>query len=122
MSEVREPVKKTSKKTKQRIIEKGFELICKEGYHNITCADITLKIPRILPRSQKTKTPQIRNPDRLLPSRHQATAQTHQTMANAKIPQQSLKRLQMRPQIPQKPRRLWLKAPKAHQTRGEIEK
>ena len=40
MSEVREPVKKTSKKTKQRIIEKGFELICKEGYHNITCADI----------------------------------------------------------------------------------
>ena len=40
MAQVREPVKKTSIATKQKIIEKGFELICKEGYHHINCADI----------------------------------------------------------------------------------
>lgn len=40
MVQVREPVKKTSIATKQKIIEKGFELICKEGYHHINCADI----------------------------------------------------------------------------------
>lgn len=40
MVQVREPVKKSSIATKQKIIEKGFELICKEGYYHINCADI----------------------------------------------------------------------------------
>lgn len=40
MSEIREPVKKTSIAKKEKIIEKGFELMCNKGYHNVTCVDI----------------------------------------------------------------------------------
>ena len=40
MTRIREPIKKTSIATKQKIVEKGFELICKEGYHHINCANI----------------------------------------------------------------------------------
>ena len=40
MGEIREPIKKSSKEKKQKIIQKGFELMCKEGYHNVTCVDI----------------------------------------------------------------------------------
>lgn len=40
MSNVREPIKKTSIEKKKRIVEKGFELMCEKGYHNITCVDI----------------------------------------------------------------------------------
>ena len=40
MVEIREPIKKTSIEKKKRITEKGFELICKQGYHNVTCVDI----------------------------------------------------------------------------------
>ena len=40
MSEVREPSKKTSIETKQKILDKGFELICKKGYHHTNCIDI----------------------------------------------------------------------------------
>ncbi len=40
MTQIRQPVKKTSIATKEKIIEKGFKLICKKGYHNTSCADI----------------------------------------------------------------------------------
>lgn len=40
MSEIREPIKKTSIAKKEKIIEKGFELMCNKGYHNVTCVDI----------------------------------------------------------------------------------
>ncbi len=40
MSEVREPIKKTSIAKKDRIIKKGFELMCNKGYHNVSCVDI----------------------------------------------------------------------------------
>lgn len=40
MSEVREPIKKTSIAKKERIIKKGFELMCNKGYHNGSCVDI----------------------------------------------------------------------------------
>lgn len=40
MSEIREPIKKTSIAKKEKIIEKGFELMCNKGYHNVTCIDI----------------------------------------------------------------------------------
>ncbi len=40
MSEIREPIKKPSIEKKNKIIEKGFELICNKGYHNVTCVDI----------------------------------------------------------------------------------
>lgn len=40
MTQIRQPVKKTSIATKEKIIEKGFELICKKGYHHTSCADI----------------------------------------------------------------------------------
>ncbi len=40
MPNVREPIKKTSIAKKQKIIEKGFELMCKKGYHHINCVDI----------------------------------------------------------------------------------
>lgn len=40
MSEVREPIKKTSIAKKERIIKKGFELMCNRGYHNVSCVDI----------------------------------------------------------------------------------
>lgn len=40
MSEIREPIKKTSIAKKEKIIEKGFELMCNKGYYNVTCVDI----------------------------------------------------------------------------------
>lgn len=40
MGEVRTPIKKTSIEKKNKIIQKGFKLMCKEGYHNVTCVDI----------------------------------------------------------------------------------
>lgn len=40
MNEIREPIKKTSIAKKEKIIEKGFELMCNKGYHNVTCVDI----------------------------------------------------------------------------------
>ena len=40
MSKIREPIKKTSIAKKEKIIEKGFELMCSKGYHNVTCIDI----------------------------------------------------------------------------------
>lgn len=40
MSEVREPIEKTSIAKKERIIKKGFELMCNKGYHNVSCVDI----------------------------------------------------------------------------------
>ena len=40
MSEVREPIKKTSIAKKERIIKRGFELMCNKGYHNVSCVDI----------------------------------------------------------------------------------
>ena len=40
MSSVREPIKKSSIEKKNRIIEKGFELMCNKGYHNVSCVDI----------------------------------------------------------------------------------
>lgn len=40
MSEVREPKEKRAIKKKNDIIEKGFNLLCERGYHNITCVDI----------------------------------------------------------------------------------
>ena len=40
MSNIREPIKKSSIEKKNKIIEKGFELMCEQGYHNLNCADI----------------------------------------------------------------------------------
>ena len=40
MTEVREPVKKTSIEKKEKIIEKGFELLCEKGFHNVSSIDI----------------------------------------------------------------------------------
>lgn len=40
MGEIREPIKKTSIEKKNRIIEKGFELMCEKGYHNVSSVDI----------------------------------------------------------------------------------
>lgn len=40
MGEIREPIRKSSIEKKNRIIEKGFELMCNRGYHNVTCIDI----------------------------------------------------------------------------------
>lgn len=40
MGTIREPIKKTSIEKKQRIIEKGFNLICEKGYHNVNSIDI----------------------------------------------------------------------------------
>lgn len=37
---VRIPVKKTSIAKKEKIIQKGFELMCEKGYHNVTTIDI----------------------------------------------------------------------------------
>ena len=41
-SEIREPIQKRSIEKKEKIIKAGFELICKEGYHNTD----TSKIPK----------------------------------------------------------------------------
>jgi AcrR family transcriptional regulator len=40
MGTIREPIKKTSIEKKQRIIEKGFNLKCEKGYHNVNSIDI----------------------------------------------------------------------------------
>lgn len=40
MSETRMPTQKRSIEKRNKIIEKGFELICDKGYHNVTTADI----------------------------------------------------------------------------------
>ena len=40
MGTIREPIKKTSIEKKKRITEKGFELMCNKGYHNVSCVDI----------------------------------------------------------------------------------
>lgn len=40
MGKVREPIKKNSIAKKNKIIADGFELICKQGYHNVSCVDI----------------------------------------------------------------------------------
>lgn len=40
MGDVREPIKKSAVLKKERIIEKGFELMCEKGFHNVNCVDI----------------------------------------------------------------------------------
>ena len=40
MSETRMPTQKRSIEKRNKIIEKGFELICEQGYHNISTPDI----------------------------------------------------------------------------------
>lgn len=40
MGNIREPIKKSAVEKKQRIIEKGFILMCEQGYHNVNCVDI----------------------------------------------------------------------------------
>lgn len=40
MGDIREPIKKSAILKKERIIEKGFELMCEKGYHNVNCVDI----------------------------------------------------------------------------------
>ena len=42
-AEIRVPVQKRSIEKKEKIIEAGFELICKEGYHNTNTAKIAKK-------------------------------------------------------------------------------
>ncbi|MBQ9657773.1 MAG: TetR/AcrR family transcriptional regulator [Clostridia bacterium] len=39
-NEVREPIQKRSIEKKEKIIQKGFELICKKGYYNTNTAEI----------------------------------------------------------------------------------
>ena len=41
--EIREPVQKRSIETKDKIIEAGFELICKDGFHNTNTSKIAKK-------------------------------------------------------------------------------
>lgn len=40
MGNIREPIKKSSIEKKERIIKKGFELMCEKGYHNVNTIDI----------------------------------------------------------------------------------
>ena len=40
ISDVREPTQKRSIEKKEKIIKSGFELICKQGYHNTNTAEI----------------------------------------------------------------------------------
>lgn len=40
MSNIREPIKKNSIEKKNKIIQKGFELMCEKGYHNVNSIDI----------------------------------------------------------------------------------
>lgn len=40
MGEVRNPIRESSIFKKNKIIDKGFELMCNEGYHNVNCVDI----------------------------------------------------------------------------------
>lgn len=39
-NDIREPIQKRSIEKKQKIIQSGFELICKKGYHNTNTAEI----------------------------------------------------------------------------------
>lgn len=39
-SDIREPIQKRSIEKKEKIIESGFKLICKQGYHNTNTAEI----------------------------------------------------------------------------------
>ncbi len=40
MGDIREPIRESAIIKKERIIEKGFELMCEKGYHNVNCVDI----------------------------------------------------------------------------------
>ena len=40
MGDIREPIRESAIIKKERIIEKGFELMCEKGYHNVNCIDI----------------------------------------------------------------------------------
>lgn len=40
MSNIRQPIKKNSIEKKNKIIQKGFELMCEKGYHNVNSIDI----------------------------------------------------------------------------------
>lgn len=40
MGDIRKPIKQSAIEKKQRIIEKGFELMCEKGYHNVNSVDI----------------------------------------------------------------------------------
>lgn len=40
MGDIRKPIKQSAIEKKQKIIEKGFELMCEKGYHNINSVDI----------------------------------------------------------------------------------
>lgn len=40
MSTIREPKKQSAIEKKQRIVEKGFILMCEQGYHNVNSIDI----------------------------------------------------------------------------------
>ena len=42
MGEIRKPIKKTAIAKRNKIVEKGFELICNKGYHNVNIKDIAL--------------------------------------------------------------------------------
>ena len=40
MGDIRNPIKKSAIEKKEKIIDKGFELMCLKGYHNVNCVDI----------------------------------------------------------------------------------
>ena len=40
MGEIRNPIKKNSIEKKNKILEKGFTLMCEKGYHNVNSVDI----------------------------------------------------------------------------------
>ena len=40
MGEIRKPIKKSSIEKKNKILEKGFTLMCEKGYHNVNSVDI----------------------------------------------------------------------------------
>lgn len=40
MGDIRKPIKQSAIEKKQKIIEKGFELMCEKGYHNVNSVDI----------------------------------------------------------------------------------
>ena len=42
-AEIREPIQKRSIEKKEKIIKSGFELICKDGYHNTDTSKIAKK-------------------------------------------------------------------------------
>ena len=49
-NDIREPVQKRSIEKKQKIIQAGFELICKKGYYNTNTAEIA-KAARCISRN-----------------------------------------------------------------------